>query len=342
MRPSPAEVARLLAAPPAGLGAVLLYGPDSGLVKERAATLVQALAGAPTDPFLVAELSPAALRETPGALADEAASLSFTGGRRVVRLREAGDAVTTAVDILFEAAGAEALVVVEAGDLGPQSRLRKQFETAARAAAVPCYGDDARSLPGVIRDTLATDGLTPDDDALAFLCGSLGADRLVTRSELEKLALYVGAPGTVTLEDAQACVGDSAALASDDIAFAAIAGDQTALARALARALSEGGSPVSILRNTARHVRRLHQVAGQLADGVGIEQALRGLRPPVFFKWRDQFARQARAWPVGRLADALDGLTRAELACKTTAYPARTICHRALMELAAARRTGRS
>ena len=74
------------------------------MIRDRAAALVRAVAGSLDDPFLVAELG----REDIGRLADEAASLPLTGGRRVVRLREATDAATDAGRRNPEGAGAGA------------------------------------------------------------------------------------------------------------------------------------------------------------------------------------------------------------------------------------------
>jgi len=54
----------------------------------------------------------------------------------------------------------------------------------------------------------------------------------------------------------------------------------------------------------------------------------------VFFKLQDRFRRQVERWPVAALADALDRLVDAEIACKRTGAPDRAICQRALMEAA--------
>src|SRR5580698_6092981 len=64
-----------------GLRALLLYGPDSGLVRERAEGLAKSVLGSLDDPFRFAEL----MRPDGSTLEGEAAALSFTGGRRVVR-----------------------------------------------------------------------------------------------------------------------------------------------------------------------------------------------------------------------------------------------------------------
>ena len=70
---------------PGAARVVLLHGEDVGLIRDRASRLVRAVAGASDDPFRVAELD----RDGFGRIAEEMASLSLTGGRRVVRVREA-------------------------------------------------------------------------------------------------------------------------------------------------------------------------------------------------------------------------------------------------------------
>jgi DNA polymerase-3 subunit delta len=309
-------------------------GPDQGLVRERAERLTCAVVDDASDPFRVAEITAAALRDDPARLADEAGSLSLMGGRRVVRLREATDGVTDLIKGVLDGPTGDSLVVVEAGDLGRQSRLRKLFEGVEIAAALPCYADDERALESVIRQTLGDKGLEVSDDAVIYLRDNLGGDRMVTRSELEKLTLYAGASGRVTLEDVVACVGDSAAIAIEDIAFAAASGNQSPLLRALDRAFEEGVEPVRVLRAVTRHFQRLHLCAGQLAQGMSVGDAMKYLRPPVFFKRADEFRDQLRRWGPAALARAMVALTEAELACKSTGMPAQATCCRCLMRLA--------
>lgn len=342
MKIVPARIAAFLERPDPAVVAVLVYGPDRGLVRERADLLAATVVDDPDDPFRVTDMAAAQVADDPARLADEAAALALGGGRRLVRVRDAGDGVAKVFEAFLD--GAEAggtLVVAEAGDLGPRSALRRVFERAANAAALPCYADDARTLRQVVSETLGSHGQSATPEALEYLAAHLGSDRLVTRNELEKLALYKGAPGTVGLDDVLACVGDSAATSLDDVAVAAAAGDQAGLDRALQRAFQEGNHPVGVLRAAARHLQRLHLAAGLIAAGKTPEQAMAALRPPVFFKLADAFRGQLRRWPGGRLAEALEIVTVAELDCKTSGQPAEAVCGRALMRIAqqAARQT---
>ncbi len=350
MKIAPRDIEQFLRAPPPGIRAVLLYGPDGGLVRERARALVTAVAGDPGDPFRVAELNSAEIKSDPARLGDEAAAMSFTGGRRAVRVRDADDGVAPAVAALLSAAPGgsptDSLIVVEAGDLPARAALRKAFENASGGAALPCYRDDERALPAVIGESLRAAGLSAAPDALAFLAANLGGDRMITRRELEKLALYMGADPDggqsaaqgarrrVELDDARACVGDSADLTLEDLVFALGGGELSAMERSLDRALREGANPVAILRAAARHLQRLHLVAGAIAGGAAPDAAMKTLRPAPFWKRVSKFKAQAQAWAPARLGAALARLLEAERACKRSGAPAELLCAEAMGAIA--------
>lgn len=336
MKLSGARIEPFVKSPDPAVRAILVFGPDLGLVNERVQRLMRSVVKDTSDPFRVTELTPAALKETPSRLADEAAALAFGGGRRVVVLRDAGDGQSAVLSSFLANPMGDALVVVEGGELGPRSSLRKLFEGADNAAALACYGDEGGSLAGVIQEELKSAGLMAEPDAMAYLIEHLGGDRRLTRAEMMKLAIYMGGPGRVSLADATACIGDTAALGLDDLALATADGDHGGAQRVLDRLLREGSSPIQMLRSVARHFIRLHLAAGIMAQGKSVEQAMTALKPPVIFKAADRFRRQLSRWPTDRLGKALDVLTEAELDCKTTGMPAAEITSRALMMIARA------
>ena len=324
-------------APPDQLRAVLVYGPNEGLVRERALGLVKAIAEDPRDPFRVVELAPARLEQDAAILADEAAAIAMMGGRRVIRIRDAGDRLGALLTSFLEQPPGDAFVVVEAAELSPRSPLRRGFERADNGAALPCYADEGAVLVDFIRDTLAELGVRAHHETILFLASVCSGDRQLTRRELEKLALYAGTDrGPLDLDTAKAGVGDTSALVGEDLAYAAGAGHQAELERALRRYFSAGGSAVGVLRVVASHLGRLQRVAAMTDAGSSVDDAIAALRPPVFFKRRDAFRRQATGWRGDHLQGALIIVLESELKCKTTGMPDRTVCARALMRVAAA------
>lgn len=326
--------------------AVLIYGPDDGLVRERTETLIETVAGSRDDPFRVSRIDARTLDADPTRLADEAAALSLGGGRRVVHVAQATDRLAAAFKEILGSTGQDgdgnAFVVVEAGELGPRSSLRRLFEDLPGAAALPCYLDEGPRLTRIIEQTLEKHGVKATVAALEYLTDHLGADRKMTRAETEKLALYVGQGGEADLDAAMACVGDSAARGLDDLVFAAAGGRHRDLDRILHRLFFEGTGVITVLRAATRHFQRLHYVSGMVSGGDSLDHAMGALRPKVFFKYTPAFRSQLGRWPPRRIASALEILLDAERACKTTGAPAPAICARALMRLAHAANSGRA
>lgn len=334
MKLSGARIEAFLKAP--DRQAVLLFGPDVGLVKERLDQLTRQVIPTAKDPFRLIDLTMAMLKDDPARLADEMAAIAMLGGKRVVRIRDAGDGLAAPLQSWLDHPLGDALLLIEAGELTPRSSLRKLAETHDRVAAIACYADDDSALQGVVSQSLRAHGLTAEPDAQAWLVDHLGGDRLQTRSEIDKLSLYMGANRRVSLADAAAVTGDSAALSQDDLAMAASEGDQAGAQRVLYRLLSEGISPVTILRGLQRHFTRLHLAVSHVRDGKNPDSAIAALRPPPHFRVAGRMKQQISRWPGEKLAIALDLLLQAELDCKTTGLPSAEICGRAILQIARA------
>ncbi len=334
MKITPARAAAFMKSPVPAARAVLIYGPDRGLARERLDALTRTVVSDIADPFHVAEMAAAALKDDPARLADEAAAQSLMGGRRVVRVLETTDAAADVFRRFLDDPPGDALVLALAGDLGPRSTLRRLFEGADTGAALACYADDGMALEQVIRETLRPHGMTVGGDAMAYLLGHLGGDRLLTRAELDKLVTYKGEAAEITLAEAAACIGDTAALGMDDLALAVADGDDAGCHRVLDRLLRSGTGPVPVLRAVARHFLRLHLAAGMVADGRSPDQAVGALKPPPIYKQRDRITAQVRRWDRPRLGQALDLLLEAEADCKGGGPTPEVVCSRALLRLA--------
>ncbi|MDE2073398.1 MAG: DNA polymerase III subunit delta [Alphaproteobacteria bacterium] len=329
------EAERYIAHPPAALRVALVYGPDQGLVRERAERMARTVVPDLADAFQVCELDEAALSADNARLADEAAAISMLGGRRVVRVRGAGNGLAKLFEGFLDDPKGDALVVVEAGDLAKGSALRKVFEDAANAAAIPCYADSPRDLADVVKSGLKERNLAIAPDALEDAVSRLGSDRGVTRQELEKLALYAHGQSRVSLEDVRAVMGDESDARIEEACDAAGEGNLQKLDLALSRLWADDMSPIAVLRLAMAHFQKLALAKDAVEKGEPLDGALRRMRPPIHFLRAASFKAQVSRWNGGRLLDALDLLLDTEVLCKTTGVPAAAVCGRALFNVAA-------
>jgi DNA polymerase-3 subunit delta len=336
-----AEGDRFLRRLPEKTIAVLIFGPDQGLVTERAERLIGTVVPDIRDPFRISEIDGAQLVDDRVRLSAEAAALSFSGGRRVVRVRQAGNAAAAVFDDFLEEAAGDALVVVEAGDLAKGSSLRKLFEEAANAAAVPCYPDSADHLAELLRGAFAEQGIEVSPDAIMEAVPLLGSDRGTNRRQIEKLLLYAGDKRFLDVADVRAIIGDEAEARAEEVCDAAGEGNPKMLDRALERLWAGGMSPVAVLRVALGHFQRVLVVRTATAGGESFDSATRRLKPPIHFARAASFRNQLRHWDTEKLGEALDLLLDTEALCKSTAVPAEAACGQTLFKLAALARLSR-
>ncbi len=342
MKPAARELDTFIARLPPKIRAVLLYGPDQGLVAERSALVRRQWLDDLGDPLAQTTLSADEVRQDPARLADESQAYSMLGGRRLVRVSDAGDAATTAIASVLELDAVEAPLLVEARDLPASSSLRKLFEKAAQAAAVPCYRAEGEQLQRLIRERLREMGLGADRDVVDYLQTHLGADRGVMSRELEKLQLYLGGRPEVRLADVEACIGDSSVLELDALLQATATGAPADAVVLTERLLAQRQTPVGIVRALTNHYRRLWTMALEVERGTSLDVVIDGSRPPIFFRAKPGFQRALRRRRAAQLRADLESLAATERACKTTGMPGELLCRRVVLRLAAAQPTARS
>jgi len=335
MKIPPKNIDSFVKKPPAETMAVLIYGPDEGLIRERLDILTKGVVADIHDPFNVVEFSASLLNESPSRLMDEAQSISMLGGRRVVRLRDAADGTEENIkNVLKALRPGDNFILIEAGELSPRSKLRDLFEKAENAAAIPCYVEDERDIGRVIGDSLRAAGYSFSSEAVTYMAANVIGDRAVARSEVEKLITYIGTEKkNITLDDVIACVGNSAALSLDDLARHVASGNFAEADRILSHVLSEGLPAVTVLRTLQNHFLRLHITKARMQKGESMDTAMMKLRPAVFFKVKSAFESQLNGWSMGQMEQALALLASVEAKCKQTANDPQTLCSRAVLSL---------
>lgn len=333
------QAASFLKAPDPRLAAVLFYGPDAGLVAERGQTLARAIAARETPPGEILRFDDADLEDDAERLGVELRTLPMFGGRNVVRASAGRRISAAALKPLVEEGPLAGFLIVEAGNLRPDDALRALFEKAPNAAAVACFPDEAHDLETVVREVLGAAKLAITPEARDVLLSRLGADRALTRGELEKLALYAHGRRTIEVEDVEAIVGDASELALDKIPLAAAAGEASRALAEFDRTLASGESPQTVMLALERHFQRLHRIRAEVEKGRALEDVLRQQRPPLHFKQRDAIAAQCRRWTLRRLSQALAGIA-ASIKATRNGGPEEALAQRLILDLATAARAG--
>jgi DNA polymerase-3 subunit delta len=162
----------------------------------------------------------------------------------------------------------------------------------------------------------------------------LGGDRLASRNEIRKLALYSRGQGRVELVDVMAVVADASALALDGVVDAAFAGRTAEVETEFNKARAGGSSPAAIISAAIRQVANLHKMKLAVDDGDSIEFAMKRGAPPVHFTRERKVGDALRVWSPARLVRTMELLAEASLDARRNAPLAEAIAQRTLLSIA--------
>jgi DNA polymerase-3 subunit delta len=247
-------------------------------------------------------------------------------------VRSGGRNFVPAVEALLAAASPECRVVIEAGDLKRNAPLRTICERADNAVALPCYVDTERDLARLVDDEMQAAGLSISAEARAALVPLLGGDRLASRHELRKLALFARGEARVGLEHVRAIVTDASALELDDLIDAAFAGRADRVEHEFKKTQTAGTAPGTILSTALRQVAQLHKARLAVEAGASVGDVAD--RMFLHFSRRSTVETALRIWTSARLERAMAQLAEAALEARRQSSLADMVARRTLLALA--------
>ncbi|MDR6658051.1 DNA polymerase-3 subunit delta [Tardiphaga robiniae] len=295
----------------------------------------------PNDPFSLVRMDGDDLAAEPSRLVEEAMTVPLFGGRRAIRVRAGSKNFSSGVDTLADSDIKDCRIVIEAGELRPESPLRKVCEKARTAVAIACYPDTERDLAKLIDEELRVSNLRMAPDARATLMSLLGGDRQASRNELRKLTLYAHGTGEVTLDDVMAVVADASELKIDPIVDGAFAGNPAAVEVEFNKAMIAGTYPGMIMMAAQRQAALLHKASLLVEAGSSASAAVESGFPRLHFSRKGTVEAALRNFSAQRLVNIIDQLAVAALDVRKQNALGAVIAQRALMSIAVnARRRG--
>lgn len=304
MRSSQADA--IVRRPPGHFVFWLIFGPDHGLVSERVDALIEASSVDRQDPFLFVRLQGDAIAADPLKLLDEANAIPLFGGSRLILIEAGGKSFVPSLERLLAAPPKDCQIVIEAGALKRDAPLRKLLEREKNAAALECAPDSPEEIEHLIRASVTQAGLRIDDDARRALAAMLGADRLSSRGEIEKLLLYAHGQSDIRLADVEAAIADASGVVVDAAISAAFSGELEAADEASHRVYATGGDPNYLLAMVLRQAVGLHRA--KLAQDSGGDARFFGLAghprqiEAALKRWRAPDLERAIAWTSEAIA----------------------------------------
>jgi DNA polymerase-3 subunit delta len=309
--PSGASAAKFLSAPPSAVSGFLFYGPDSLQIAARAEALVRTLSSKAGPGAEILRFHESDLSADPSRVVAELATGSLFGGTKIAWLTALPVKAQAMLAGIAAAPIESAYLAVQAPDLKKSHKLVQIFETAPFLAAVASYGEDQESLSAAVRRQAQSAGYEIAADAAVLIAVRCDFSTLLAQNETEKLMTFAGLSRQITLDDVDACLADQRTAGLSEIADCALNGEGRKALAAFERFMAAEQNVTPVLAVLSQMLMRLHAVRATADSGTPLMQAIKELKPPVFFKQQDILAAQARRWTAAALGAQIGQLNTA-------------------------------
>ncbi len=312
---------------------ILIYGPNEGLVKDQIEKLIKNYL--PQDEYEEISFNGKDLDDDPGSLEAIIRSVSMFFKNKIIIADGIKDKHLSIIEETLLQGPEQGVLIIREGSLSKSSKIRKFFEEHKTCLSLPCYEDDSRSIMKNIEEFTRKNKFELNGDIKNYLLQSLSNDRMISKRELEKIEIfYKNSNSKIKLEEIKILLNDSSSQNLNKMNEHVMFGNTSKSSKVINKLLSEGTSPISLVRSLINYLLRVQQTKIEMKKGNNFDSSIKILKPPVFWKDKDNFQKHCFKWPLRSIETSLNRLLETEITCKLNSKLANINCEKSILLIA--------
>tara|TARA_B100000886_G_scaffold138451_1_gene93626 strand:- start:1265 stop:2287 length:1023 start_codon:yes stop_codon:yes gene_type:complete len=315
----------------------LIYGPNEGLIRENIDIVYKNFTQR-TDCEKI-NINGKQLDESVSILKDEISTISLFNEKKFIVLDSPKEKHVSIIEDSLSLDFKNTCMVVKQDNLTKSSSIRKLYETSKNHFCLACYDDDIKAISSLLEKFQKMHNIIFDSDVKSFLLNNLSNDRMVIKNELEKILLSLSKnEKKVDIEKLRYILHDSAYTDFQQINKSILFGNIEKGSKSLEKLFNLGTNPVAILKSFNNYIMRIRLTQVELSKGKQFDEAIKVLKPPVFWKEKSDFRRHCLMWPANVIENIINEVLSSEIKCITNNVIAKEQCEKTLFEISSAAR----
>lgn len=257
----------------------------------------------------------------------EVFNISLFDEKKIYFIYEANDKILEVVKEL-ESKVKEQKIYFFSENLDKKSKLRSFFEKSKRAGIVACYQDNEISIKKIIIDKLkGFKGL--NNVIVNIILNNSSLDRVKLNNELDKITSFFKEK-VIDEETLKLLLNDKV---NDDFNLLrdeALNGNKIQTNKLLSETLLETEKNILYLNLINQRLKKLIEIEANAKES-NIEHALNMMKPPIFWKEKDNFLSQARKWNSKKINQILRKTYNLEIQVKSNSLISKNILIKKLL-----------
>ena len=307
----------------------LLYGPNEGLIRDNIDIIFKYFSKGKDCEKV--NINGRQLDESVSILHDEVSTISLFSKKKFIILESAKEKHASIIEDSLSLDLENTCMVVKQDNLTKSSSIRKLYENSKTHFSLACYNDDIKVLSSLLEKFQKEHKITFDSNVKSFLLNNLSNDRMVIKNELEKILLSLSEEDRrVDIEKLRYILHDSAHTDFQQINNSILFGNIEKGSKSLEKLFNLGTNPIAILKSFNNYIMRIRLTQVELSKGKQFDEAIKVLKPPVFWKEKSDFKRHCMMWPANVIESIINKVLSSEIKCMTNNVIAKEQCEKTL------------
>jgi len=288
---------------------ILIHGQDRGKVSEKSLEIIRKLSSLNQNSLETINFDPDEFYKSENYFYDLTYQKSFFSKHTLIRINL--DLFKSEKDILQALENLDIYkanyIIIESNYLSKNSLMTSLFKKNDTCALITCYQEN--NVKQSIVKYLKLFSLDLDDYTLSYLIDKFGNDALITKNEIEKLALYSNNEKVnyATILDA---IGDNSIITLNELTDSIGIEKKAKINYLYEKTLSLGLNYIVFLRSISRHLKIILE-----AKSNNLKHA-KNIKPLIHFSRHTKINQQMRSISIEQLKKYLVKIYELEVACK--------------------------
>ena len=236
---------------------------------------------------------------------------------KIIIISRVGDKILKFIEEILEKNLVDVKIILKTGTLEKRSKLRSYFEKNKRLVVVPFYEDGENELFSIVVNFINKHNIKISRESINLLVSRASGDRENLNIELEKILSYSLSKKNINFETVQTLTNLAENYGVNELADSYLSKNKKKIAKILNENNYSEEDCVLILRTILNKSKRLMYIIENMNLSKNIDEVLSSIKPPVFWKEKENVKKQAITWELEDLKKKIYEINEVETLVKT-------------------------
>ena len=242
---------------------------------------------------------------------------SLFSNNKIIIITRASDKILKIIEKLLEKKLSDIKIIIKSGQLEKKSKLRNLFEKNKDMVTMPVYQDEFRSLLPIIIQFTKKNDIKLSRESINLILDRASGSRENLYIELEKIFNYSISNKVIEFETVKKLTNLSENYGVNELANQYLSKNKKNLAKILNENNYSDEDCILILRTILSKSKRLIEIIEKNNEIENIDEVINDIRPPIFWKEKDDLKKQVNMWHFGDLKNKIYRINEIEALIKS-------------------------